>query len=103
MKTILLPENLANEKGGGGHVKPPLLSFSADAPPTPLVVKALKTTTPTVRLESQSAVLFASMSVRSNVQQSMVSISGREENCSAGGGGGDTEAHFPNHPPPWPP
>ena len=28
---------------------------------------------------------------------------GREENCSAGGGG-DTEAHFPNPPPPpWPP
>ena len=50
-------------------------------------VQALKTTTPTVRLESQSAVLSASMSVRSNVQQSMVSISGREENCSAGGGG----------------
>ena len=25
---------------------------------------------------------------------------GREENCSAGGGGGDTEAHFPNPPPP---
>ena len=24
---------------------------------------------------------------------------GREENCSAGGGGGDTEAHFPNPPP----
>ena len=27
------------------------------------------------------------------------SVAGREENCSAGGGGGDTEAHFPNPPP----
>ena len=25
-------------------------------------------------------------------------MAGREENCSAGGGGGDTEAHFPNPP-----
>ena len=35
MKTLLLPKNLANEKRGGDSVKPPMLSFSADAPPPP--------------------------------------------------------------------
>ena len=35
MKTLLLPKNLANDKGGGGYVQPPMLSFSADAPPSP--------------------------------------------------------------------
>ena len=34
MKTLLLPKILANEKGGG-YVKPPMPSFSADAPPPP--------------------------------------------------------------------
>ena len=34
MKTLLLPKNLANEKGGG-YVKPPMLSFWANAPPPP--------------------------------------------------------------------
>ena len=36
MKTLLWPKILANEKGGG-DVKPPMLSFSAGAPPPPLV------------------------------------------------------------------
>ena len=33
MKTLLLPKNLANEKGGRADVKSPMLSFSADPPP----------------------------------------------------------------------
>ena len=34
MKILLLPKNVANEKRGG-YVKPPMLSFSTDAPPPP--------------------------------------------------------------------
>ena len=31
MKNLLLPKILARKRGGGGYVKTPMLSFSADA------------------------------------------------------------------------
>ena len=40
MKALLLPTNLAKEKRGR-YIKPPMLSFSADAPPPPEVGYAI--------------------------------------------------------------